>query len=205
MRLTLRPAERVRGASRSAPTGCCRHEGFSRLRRGLSSRGGSSALKRPACTGPIAIATSGDLELDLTNLKASMAGVRPKTLCERRVARGRSPSWQTSISLAGGLLAAIADAMGPNTSDLSCALPAPARLPDLAMNRHIQFADLKTSEFRKQAAMQIEALNHALANIPAEAARLHLCWGNYEGPHHRDVPLKDIIDIVLKASARVFV
>ena len=72
--------------------------------------------------------------------------------------------------------------------------------PDLAMNRHIQFADLKTSEFRKQAAAQVEALNHALANIPADAARLHLCWGNYEGPHHRDIAMKDIIDIVLKAK-----
>ncbi|HLX36924.1 MAG TPA: hypothetical protein VKR29_03950, partial [Candidatus Binataceae bacterium] len=72
--------------------------------------------------------------------------------------------------------------------------------PDLAMNRHIQFADLTTAEFRKQAAAQVEALNHALANIPADAVRMHLCWGNYEGPHHRDIPLRDIVDIVLKAK-----
>jgi 5-methyltetrahydropteroyltriglutamate--homocysteine methyltransferase len=68
------------------------------------------------------------------------------------------------------------------------------------MNRHIQFADLTTKEFRKQAAMQIEALNHALANIPADAVRLHLCWGNYEGPHHRDIAMREIADVVLKAK-----
>jgi 5-methyltetrahydropteroyltriglutamate--homocysteine methyltransferase len=71
--------------------------------------------------------------------------------------------------------------------------------PDLAMGRHIQFADASLAEFRKNAELHVEALNHALAAIPPERMRLHLCWGNYEGPHHRDVPLQDIIDIILKA------
>ncbi|MFZ0840460.1 MAG: epoxyalkane--coenzyme M transferase, partial [Xanthobacteraceae bacterium] len=72
--------------------------------------------------------------------------------------------------------------------------------PDLAMGRHIQYADLSLSEFRKRAQMHIEALNHALRNIPAEQLRLHLCWGNYDGPHHRDVALADIIDVVFMAK-----
>jgi 5-methyltetrahydropteroyltriglutamate--homocysteine methyltransferase len=71
--------------------------------------------------------------------------------------------------------------------------------PDLAMGRHIQYADLDLKEFRKRAAMHIAALNHALANIPPEQLRMHLCWGNYEGPHHCDVPLADIIDLVFTA------
>jgi 5-methyltetrahydropteroyltriglutamate--homocysteine methyltransferase len=71
--------------------------------------------------------------------------------------------------------------------------------PDLAMGRHIQFADATLDEFRKTAELHVEALNSAVAGIPPEWMRLHLCWGNYEGPHHRDVPLRDIIDIVLKA------
>ena len=71
--------------------------------------------------------------------------------------------------------------------------------PDLAMGRHIQYADLDLAEFRKRAGMHVEALNHALANIPPEQLRMHLCWGNYEGPHHCDVPLADIIDIVFTA------
>ena len=72
--------------------------------------------------------------------------------------------------------------------------------PDLAMGRHIQNAHLTTAEFRKAAALHIEALNHALRNIPADRVRVHLCWGNYEGPHHCDVPLADIIDVIFTAK-----
>jgi 5-methyltetrahydropteroyltriglutamate--homocysteine methyltransferase len=71
--------------------------------------------------------------------------------------------------------------------------------PDLAMGRHLAFPDLSTQEFLKIAEANVEALNHALRDIPSDRLRLHLCWGNYEGPHHRDIPLKDIIGIVLKA------
>ena len=71
--------------------------------------------------------------------------------------------------------------------------------PDLAMGRHIQYADLSLAEFRKKARLHVEVLNHALANIPPEQLRMHLCWGNYEGPHHCDVPLADIIDVVFLA------
>lgn len=71
--------------------------------------------------------------------------------------------------------------------------------PDLAMGRHLAFADLSDAEFLKIAERNIEALNLAVANIPADKMRMHLCWGNYAGPHHRDIPLKRIIDVVLKA------
>ena len=71
--------------------------------------------------------------------------------------------------------------------------------PDLAMGRHIQYADLSVPDFRKRAQKHVEALNHATRNIPLERLRMHVCWGNYEGPHHCDVPLADIIDIVFSA------
>lgn len=71
--------------------------------------------------------------------------------------------------------------------------------PDLAMGRHIQFASLSLSEFRRMVALHIDALNHALANIPADQSRIHLCWGNYEGPHHYDVEIRDILDLVFRA------
>jgi 5-methyltetrahydropteroyltriglutamate--homocysteine methyltransferase len=71
--------------------------------------------------------------------------------------------------------------------------------PDLAMGRHIQYAELKLPEFRKRAQLHVEALNHATANIAPEQLRMHVCWGNYEGPHHCDVPLADVIDIVFAA------
>ena len=71
--------------------------------------------------------------------------------------------------------------------------------PDLGMGRHIQHADLSLPEWRRKAQLHVEALDHAVANIRPEQLRMHLCWGNYEGPHHCDVALADVIDIVLRA------
>ena len=65
--------------------------------------------------------------------------------------------------------------------------------PDLAMGRHLAFPEVSNAEFLKIAAANIEALNHALRDIPADRMRLHLCWGNYEGPHHRDIPLRELL------------
>jgi 5-methyltetrahydropteroyltriglutamate--homocysteine methyltransferase len=72
--------------------------------------------------------------------------------------------------------------------------------PDLAMGRHTQFRDLDLGGFRERMELNIEALNRALVNIPAGKVRMHLCWGNYPGPHHFDVPLQDIVDVVWKAK-----
>ena len=68
--------------------------------------------------------------------------------------------------------------------------------PDLAMGRHVQFADLSLADFRKRMREHIEAMNHAVRNIPAEKIRMHMCWGNYPGPHHCDVSFADIIDVL---------
>ena len=72
--------------------------------------------------------------------------------------------------------------------------------PDLCMSRHNRFSDLSTTEFKKIAELHVAALNHALRDIPADRVRLHMCWGNYEGPHHLDIPLREIIDVALKAK-----
>jgi 5-methyltetrahydropteroyltriglutamate--homocysteine methyltransferase len=72
--------------------------------------------------------------------------------------------------------------------------------PDLAMGRHTQFRDLDLAGFREQMELNVEALNRALVNVPAQQVRMHLCWGNYPGPHHLDVPLHDIVDVVWKAK-----
>jgi 5-methyltetrahydropteroyltriglutamate--homocysteine methyltransferase len=69
------------------------------------------------------------------------------------------------------------------------------------MGRHIQYSSLDLAAFRKRAYAHVEALNHALSNIPPERVRIHLCWGNYEGPHHCDVPLADIVDIAFAVRA----
>jgi 5-methyltetrahydropteroyltriglutamate--homocysteine methyltransferase len=74
--------------------------------------------------------------------------------------------------------------------------------PDLAMGRHLAFPDFSNAEFLKIAAANVEALNHALREIPPDRLRLHLCWGNYEGPHHRDIPLREILPIALRSRAQ---
>ena len=73
--------------------------------------------------------------------------------------------------------------------------------PDLAMSRHTGYQDLSEAEFLSVAAANVEALNAATANIPPERMRMHVCWGNYEGPHDHDIPLERIIDIVLRGPA----
>jgi 5-methyltetrahydropteroyltriglutamate--homocysteine methyltransferase len=73
--------------------------------------------------------------------------------------------------------------------------------PDLAMGRHVQYADAALEDFRAAIRQNVEALNAALEGLPRERVRLHVCWGNYPGPHHRDVPLRDIVDVVLGAHA----
>ncbi len=169
----------------------------------LFSQSPAAALKMPACNGPIQYRDTRDLELDIANLEAATAGVKAEEVFMSAASPG-----VISVFLANNhyptreaYLGALADAMKTEYEAIHRAgFLLQVDCPDLAMNRHIQFADLKTSEFRKQATMQIQALNHALANIPADAVRLHLCWGNYEGPHHRDIAMKDIVDIVLKAK-----
>lgn len=75
------------------------------------------------------------------------------------------------------------------------------RPPDLALGRHLEFADLSISEFRAIIGMHVEALNHALAGIDPDQVRVHVCWGNYPGPHHHDVALGEILDIVYQVNA----
>ncbi len=163
----------------------------------------AASLKRPACNGPIRYRDTHDLELDIANLKAATAGVKAEEVFMSAASPGVIAVFLTNhhYRTREAYLGALADAMKTEYEAIHRAgFLLQVDCPDLAMNRHIQFADLTTADFRKQAAMQVEALNHALANIPADAVRLHLCWGNYEGPHHRDVAMKDIIDVVLKAK-----
>jgi 5-methyltetrahydropteroyltriglutamate--homocysteine methyltransferase len=97
-------------------------------------------------------------------------------------------------------LEAIAEAMRDEYETVTKAgLTLQIDCPDLGMGRHIQYADLDLKEFRRRIGAHIAALNHATRNIAPEQMRLHLCWGNYEGPHHRDVPLADVVDIVFTA------
>ncbi len=164
---------------------------------------GRSRRKTPACTSAISVRDAAAAKTDADNLKAAVASVRHEEAFMSAASPGvialffRDDHYKSREAY----LAAIADAMRHEYEAVVAAgFVLQIDCPDLAMGRHIQFAGLSVEEFRKQARLNIEALNHALANIPADRLRMHLCWGNYEGPHHCDVPLADIIDVVFTAK-----
>jgi 5-methyltetrahydropteroyltriglutamate--homocysteine methyltransferase len=161
-------------------------------------------LKRPACTGPVAYTNLEPLQRDLDNLKAAVAARHPAEAFMSSASPGVITIFLGNHHYKSHeeYIAALADAMKTEYQAIHQAgFILQVDCPDLAMGRHIQFPDAPLSEFRKTIELHVEALNHALAGIPADRVRLHLCWGNYEGPHHLDVPLRDIIDIVFKANA----
>lgn len=164
---------------------------------------GRSRRKTPACDAPIRVRDSEAAATDAANLRAAVA--------DKPVSAGFMSAASPGVvalffrddhyGSREAYLAAIADAMQHEYEAVVAAgFILQLDCPDLAMGRHIQFADLPIDAFRKQAALNIEVLNHAVRNIPADRLRLHLCWGNYEGPHHCDVPLADIVDLVFTAK-----
>ena len=163
---------------------------------------GRSRRKTPACNGPITVSDGAAVRIDVENLRSALG----TNQVQRAFITAASPGVVSLFfrndyySSQDAYLEAIADAMRPEYEAIVAGgFEVQIDCPDLAMGRHIQYANLELSEFRKRAGAHVEALNQALANIPPERARIHICWGNYEGPHHRDVPLGDIIDIVFSA------
>jgi len=165
---------------------------------------GRSRRRTPACNGPVSVRDVNAAAVDVDSLTSALAGVA----AEEGFMTAASPG---VISLFfhndhypnhEAYLFAIADTMRHEYETITKAgLVLQVDCPDLGMGRHIQFADLGLEEFRAMARLHVEALNHALSGVPAEQVRLHVCWGNYEGPHHHDVPLADIIDIAFSARA----
>ena len=168
---------------------------------------GRSRRKTPACNAPITVRDPSAVRSDVEHLRVALASV------------GRTPSDGFMTAASPGVvglffrnqyyaddelyLYAIADAMRDEYEAIAGAgFTLQLDCPDLGMGRHIQYADLPINAWRKKAELHVEVLNHALKNVPADSVRMHLCWGNYEGPHHCDVPLADIIDIVFKAMPR---
>ena len=163
---------------------------------------GRSRRKTPACNAPIGIRDPQAAQLDVDHLKAALSTVKSQDAFLSAASPGvvslffRNEHYPTQEAY----LFAIADVMKKEYETIAGAgIVLQIDCPDLGMGRHIQYADLSLAEWRKKAEMHVEALNHAVANIPPESLRMHLCWGNYEGPHHCDVPLADVIDIAFRA------
>ncbi len=164
--------------------------------------GRQATIARPACNGPIAWKDLGAVHKDIADLKVALSGVQPTEAFMTAASPGVIAHFLRNEYYPSRevYLAHLADVMKEEYDAISQAgFVLQIDCPDLAMGRHLAFPDLSTPEFVKIAEANIEALNHAVRDIPPDRLRLHLCWGNYEGPHHRDIPLKDILHIVLKA------
>ncbi|HEY7651188.1 MAG TPA: cobalamin-independent methionine synthase II family protein [Methylomirabilota bacterium] len=163
---------------------------------------GRSRRKTPACTGPISVRDAAAAQSDVDNLKAALGSVKAEEVFMSAASPGVISLFFRDDHYGSheAYLFAIAEAMRQEYETVARAgFVLQLDCPDLAMGRHIQFAGLGLEEFRTMARLHIRALDHAVASIPPEQLRLHLCWGNYEGPHHYDVPLADLLDLVFAA------
>jgi len=175
---------------------------FPKLEKRVFGDPGRSRRKTPACNAPIGVRDATAAAADTDNLKAALGAVKAAGGFMSAASPGvvslffRNDYYKDFETY----IYAIADAMRQEYETIARAgFVLQIDCPDLAMGRHIQYAELKLPEFRKRAQLHVEALNHATANIAPEQLRMHVCWGNYEGPHHCDVPLADVIDIVFTA------
>ncbi len=178
-------------------------EDFPAIKERIFADPGRKHRKTPACNAPISIKDMDAPRLDANRLKAALDG---------RAAPFMSAASPGVTTLFFGneyyktheeYLFAVAEGLRHEYETIAAAgVTLQIDCPDLAMGRHTQYADLDLKGFRDRMALHIEALNRAVRNIPAEQLRMHMCWGNYPGPHHCDVPFKDIIDLVWRAKPR---
>ena len=187
---------------RNAPADLKRFPSF--LKR-LADDGGTPQYARPMCVGDVKSKGQGELEKDIANLKGAMAA----TGVERGFMNAASPG-VISLFLQNEYYAsrekyleALAEAMKQEYETIIAAgLDLQLDCPDLALSRHMLFTDMSDDEFLKVAATHVEALNHALSKVPEDRVRIHICWGNYEGPHICDIPMSKMFDTLMSAKAR---
>ena len=170
----------------------------------LANDGGTPQYSRPMCVGKVKSKGQGELEKDIANLKTGMA----EQNLERGFMNAASPG-VISLFLQNDFyatrdeyLAALADAMRTEYRTIvDSGLMLQLDCPDLALSRHMLFNDLSDDEFLKVAGSHVEALNHALDGINPARVRVHICWGNYEGPHTCDIPMSKMFDTLMTVRA----
>ena len=171
----------------------------------LANSGGTPQYARPMCTGEVTSKGQGELQADIDNLKAGMAAHG----ATRGFMNAASPGvislflQNQHYATREAYLAALADAMKEEYETIvGAGLDLQLDCPDLALSRHMLFADLSDDEFVKIAAMHVEALNHALREIDPARVRVHICWGNYEGPHVCDIDMDKVFATLMNTRAR---
>lgn len=165
--------------------------------------GGVASLRRPACGGPIGWKDRDAGRNDIRRFKAALQGLAPREAFMTAASPGVIALFLENRFYDGQekYLEALAEVMKEEYEAIHAAgFVLQLDCPDLAASRHTRFARSSVAEFLDAIEMNIAAINRAVVNIPPDRIRLHLCWGNYEGPHHRDVPLHDILTPVFRAK-----
>ncbi len=173
------------------------------LRRRMTAFTGPQTFRRLCCTGPVAVKDARAAELDIASFRAALERTPPTDAFMNAASPGVVSSFQPNryYPTHEAYVEAVAEVMRAEYEAIVAAgIVLQLDCPDLAMSRHTGFQDLSEEQFVHRAAHHVEALNHALRNIPAGAVRMHVCWGNYEGPHDHDIPLEKILPILLRAK-----
>jgi 5-methyltetrahydropteroyltriglutamate--homocysteine methyltransferase len=164
---------------------------------------GTNVARRAVCVGPIAVKDREPLARDIANLTAALAQTPVAEGFMTAASPGLVPVFQNNSHYPTheAYVEAVAAAMQEEYEAIvKAGFVLQLDAPDLAMAHHTSFQDLSEADFLKRAAFHIEVLNHALRNVPAEKSRIHICWGNYEGPHDHDIPFAKVAPILLRAK-----
>ncbi len=178
---------------------------FPEFRKKMAQFTGAQRFKRVVCVGPIKVQNREALKRDLDNMRAAVDAAKPVEAFLNAASPGVVASFLPNRYYPSheAYIEAIGDAMQEEYAAITGAgFLLQIDCPDLAMSRHTGFQDLSETEFLKRAAFHIEVLNHALAKVPANMVRMHVCWGNYEGPHTHDIDFRKIVEIVLGAKVQ---
>ena len=171
----------------------------------LADDGGTPQYARPMCTGPVTSKGQDELNADIANLKAAMAQHGAKRGFMNAASPGVISLFLQNDYYASrdDYLAALADAMKEEYETIVAAgLDLQLDCPDLALSRHMLFGDLSDDEFVKIANTHVDALNHALRDVDPDRVRVHICWGNYEGPHICDIDMDKVFSTLMNTRAR---
>jgi 5-methyltetrahydropteroyltriglutamate--homocysteine methyltransferase len=171
----------------------------------LAKAGGTPQYRRPKCVGPIKVKDLTPLKKDLKAMKAGLRAAGYKTGFMNSASPGVIALFQPSDHHAklDDYLADIAEGMRAEYEGIvKAGLTLQIDAPDLGLGRHMMYRELSEKDFVKRAEIHLEVLNHALRNVPGDKVRMHICWGNYEGPHTRDIALKKVLPAILKAKPR---
>lgn len=174
-----------------------------RLLEKLAKLGSTAKYRRPKCVSDIRVKDLGPMREDIANLLAAQAASKPRECFINTASPGTIALFQPNefYKTQDEYLEAVAEGMRAEYEGLTEAgLLIQIDAPDMAMGRHTMYRDRTEDDFVGLAARHVEVLNHALRNVPADRVRMHVCWGNYEGPHTHDVPLEKLLPVVLKAK-----